>query len=654
MAVSLSPVGGAAQQFFDNNGQPLSGGKIYTYVSGTTSPQTTYTSSTGATAHTNPITLDSAGRVPGGELWLTNNLQYKFILNTAAGGLIGTYDNISASIPSASLITYTPPFTGSVATTVQNKLAQSISVKDFGAVGNGTTDDTAAIQAALTAGAGKTVIFPPATYKTGALTAFDNTILNLSGATLNFSAAGNITGLTLGSNCTVIKGELIGAGGGTYSASGIAISAKGIRGANDATAPTYVTGPKINDVTIRNWAFTGIELGYVTGTYIGNCNIQNIGYAAIGGVSCNTTRIYSNYIDGVNGTGAPDWYGIFVDRMEGTELRDPVSKDCQITNNTVKNVTNWEAIDTHGGRDFVISNNFIEGCRFGVAVVGSDINGVNSLGAKRVHIDGNIIKGGADGAAIIVVGAVTGTTVNDYAESVNVTNNIITAGGRVNDSAEGCIRVYATQQLEICGNSLSRPWRIGINVSFQNINFSITNNTIVDACDTTSAFPSCLSITSSDNIGRIANNTFVFKDAAASTYVSVLSIGISSSLSNLNVEIGSCSLLGVSTTKLLYSEATSTGVNASNFQQQRGTATISLSNAANSANVVVTFPTVFAAAPKSVSVTAIAGAIAGGKGFDLTLAAAPSVTSATFVARSNDWANFITSGNVTISWVVGI
>jgi hypothetical protein len=40
-----------------------------------------------------------------------------------------------------------------------------VSVKDFGAVGDGVTDDTAAIQAAIDANSGKTIYFPPATYK---------------------------------------------------------------------------------------------------------------------------------------------------------------------------------------------------------------------------------------------------------------------------------------------------------------------------------------------------------------------------------------------------------------------------------------------------------------------------------------------------------
>jgi len=94
MAVFLSPVGGAAAQFFTNSGVILSGGKLYTYAAGTTTPQATFTSSSGNTNHTNPIILDSAGRVPGGEIWL-NSPPYKFLLKDSNDVLIGTYDNIS-------------------------------------------------------------------------------------------------------------------------------------------------------------------------------------------------------------------------------------------------------------------------------------------------------------------------------------------------------------------------------------------------------------------------------------------------------------------------------------------------------------------------------------------------------------------------------
>jgi hypothetical protein len=95
MSVTPSPIGGFAAQFFDNNGVILSGGKIYTYAAGTTTPQTSYTSASGVTPHSNPIILDSAGRVPGGEIWLTDGLVYKFVIETATAILIGTYDNIT-------------------------------------------------------------------------------------------------------------------------------------------------------------------------------------------------------------------------------------------------------------------------------------------------------------------------------------------------------------------------------------------------------------------------------------------------------------------------------------------------------------------------------------------------------------------------------
>lgn len=99
MGVSLSMYAGAGAQFFDNNGNPLAGGKIFTYAAGTTTPLATYTDYTGGTA--NPvypvgIVLDSAGRTPA-QIWLTEGSSYKFVLETATGTLIKTDDNIFAS-----------------------------------------------------------------------------------------------------------------------------------------------------------------------------------------------------------------------------------------------------------------------------------------------------------------------------------------------------------------------------------------------------------------------------------------------------------------------------------------------------------------------------------------------------------------------------
>lgn len=98
MTVNLSPFANPGAQFFDDNGDPLSGGKIFTYAAGTTTPKATYTDFTGATPHANPIILDAAGRPPS-EVWLTYGDSYKFILKDSLDTLVGTFDNIDGIPP---------------------------------------------------------------------------------------------------------------------------------------------------------------------------------------------------------------------------------------------------------------------------------------------------------------------------------------------------------------------------------------------------------------------------------------------------------------------------------------------------------------------------------------------------------------------------
>lgn len=88
MTVNISPVFGGGAQLFSNQGVVLAGGKIYTYLAGTTTPQNTYTDSTGATPNANPIILDSAGRVTTA-IYLTSGVQYKFAVTDSADASVG-------------------------------------------------------------------------------------------------------------------------------------------------------------------------------------------------------------------------------------------------------------------------------------------------------------------------------------------------------------------------------------------------------------------------------------------------------------------------------------------------------------------------------------------------------------------------------------
>lgn len=71
------------QQFFDDNGNPATGWKIYTYAAGSSTPLATYTTEAGTVAQSNPIILNSLGFVSN-PIFLTAGLAYKLVLTNAS------------------------------------------------------------------------------------------------------------------------------------------------------------------------------------------------------------------------------------------------------------------------------------------------------------------------------------------------------------------------------------------------------------------------------------------------------------------------------------------------------------------------------------------------------------------------------------------
>jgi hypothetical protein len=187
MATTVSQPGYYNLQALTSLGALGAGMRLYTYVQGTTTHKVAYTEATGTTAQTYTsdgaggqyIALDARGEVPA-PLYLTGGA-YDLCLKTAAGATVWTRraDPVGADLAAsagAASIGFVQAGTGATTRTVQAKLREAVSVKDFGATGDGTTDDTAAIQLAIDYAAafssvyGLAVEFPRGDYLYSALT----------------------------------------------------------------------------------------------------------------------------------------------------------------------------------------------------------------------------------------------------------------------------------------------------------------------------------------------------------------------------------------------------------------------------------------------------------------------------------------------------
>jgi hypothetical protein len=301
----------------DANGAPLVGGKLYTYAAGTTTPQVTYTDFGGGTANANPVILDSRGEA---SVWLGTAL-YKMALYSATDVLIWTVDNISAFVTLAqlaasggsNLVGFLQAGTGAVATTVQAKLRESVSVKDFGAVGNGVANDTAAIQAAATSlTQGQILYFPAGQYLIGQIIFDGKSNIGVSAYGARFTLSGNNAGFLVKGVCNNI-----------YVAGG-AITGDGVN--RDASPSTAQVG----------WMF-----GNEAGAYVQNVFVQDVivdaannGFkfaAGTGGGSGNTNYVKvqqcqaKDIVGVVGGMG----YGFQFSQAPNSVISDSVAINCQ-------------------------------------------------------------------------------------------------------------------------------------------------------------------------------------------------------------------------------------------------------------------------------------------------------------------------------------
>ena len=203
--------------------------------------------------------------------------------------------NIGAT--SADLVTYTPTGTGAVARSAASKFGDTVSVKDFGAVGDGTTDDTVAINAALAAHA--SVYLPVGTYRTTApITLNANNILFGAGIT---SVIKNTTASSVIRSVTPTGARIYHVGGGNFKIEG---NTSGIVAGSVGLDMQNVTYASWTDVWI-NYVETGIRHGNGYASFYNDyftCTITSCTTGVDNSTLGNENRFTALRIDAVTGT----------------------------------------------------------------------------------------------------------------------------------------------------------------------------------------------------------------------------------------------------------------------------------------------------------------------------------------------------------------
>jgi parallel beta-helix repeat protein len=291
----------------------------------------------------------------------------------------------------ASNVSYNEGSLGAVNTSVQAKLQESVSVKDFGATGDGVTDDTVAIQAAFNSlgATGGHVLFPNGTYLiTSTVTIPSNVIAEFDQSQINTALNGILFKIE-GSDGA--RKENVIFQNGRFTATTIGT------GGQQALQVIWADNILVRNCTFKD--FGGVAVKFNGGNFnveVSNCTADNIGvisfYAegdgSVANKGCynvrylnNTVTNYdygieakqSNYVKIIGNTvntqrAGSTKYGILVTRDYQTGV-ETTPRNVIISENSLNGVEAF-GINVTATADAIISNNYIRDCG-GQAIVAS-------------------------------------------------------------------------------------------------------------------------------------------------------------------------------------------------------------------------------------------------------------------------------------------